>query len=288
MRGSPYDQNSLDAHTGSVSEFRRRELAAFLRSRRQRIDPSERGFDPGKRRAPGLRREEVASLAAVSTSWYVRLEQACDVNPSVQVLSSIARALSLDDAELEYLLRLGGHAPTSNPTDRDDPELQALIDGFLPNPVSVITPSFDYVAWNRAAAWIVPGFLGCGEGNHNLLRFLFCAQLEPGLVRDLDGPEALVGQLRANVARHPGNTAIRSVAEELSDTSVEFARIWRRHDIAPTTLPPDVPIGHPDAGVLTFRPTTLRPELQPQLTVVVFLPKDAPTAAALAVHNAPA
>jgi transcriptional regulator with XRE-family HTH domain len=285
VRGSLDDQHRVGASSASANEFRRRELAAFLRSRRQRIDPSDRGFDPGQRRAPGLRREEVAMLAGVSSSWYVRLEQARDVHPSAQVLTSIARALSLDDAELDYLLRLGGHAPASNPTDRDDPRLQALIDGFLPNPASVITPSFDYIAWNRASEWIVPGFLGCGDGGYNILRFLFCAQLAPGLVRDLDGPAALVGQLRANAARHPTDTAIRRMAEELSDTSVDFARIWRRHDIAPAALPPDVPIGHPDAGLLSFRSISLRPELQPDLTLVVFLPADAATATALAAHD---
>jgi transcriptional regulator with XRE-family HTH domain len=281
VRRSLDDQNRVGATTASASETRRRELAAFLRSRRQRIDPSERGFDPGKRRAPGLRREEVAALAGVSSSWYIRLEQARDIHPSVQVLTSIGRALRLSDAELEYLLRLGGHGLPESSRDRDDPALHALMDGFLPNPASVLTPSFDYVAWNRASEWLVPGFLGCGDGRYNLLRFLFSAQLAPGLVRDSEGPVPLVGQLRANAARHPNDAAIREVAEELSDTSAEFARIWQRHEVGPAGPPPNVPIGHPDAGPLVFRPISLRPELQPDLTLVVFLPADQATAAAI-------
>jgi transcriptional regulator with XRE-family HTH domain len=282
VRRSLQDQNRVGATTASASVIRRAELAAFLRSRRQRIDPSDRGFEPGNRRAPGLRREEVAALAGVSASWYIRLEQARDIHPSAQVLTSIARALSLNDAELDYLLRLGGHAPVESPTDRDDPQLQALLDGFLPNPASILTPSFDYVAWNRASEWIVPGFLGCGDGSYNILRFLFGAELAPGLVRAPEGPVSLVGQLRANAARLPADAAIRAVAEELSDTSAEFARIWRRHDVGPVGPPPNVPIGHPDAGLLVFRPMNLRPELQPDLTIVVFLPSDDATAAALA------
>lgn len=281
MRPAPRDQNRVVGSTGSATEFRRRELAAFLRSRRQRIDPRERGFDPGKRRAPGLRREELAALAGVSPSWYIRLEQARDIRPSEQVLTSIGRALSLNDAEIDYLLRLGGHAPADAPGDRDDARLKALTDGFLPNPASIITPSFDYVAWNRSSEWIVPGFLGCGDGRHNILRFLFSAQSDPGLVRDADGPASLVAQLRANAARHPDDAAIRVVAEELSDTSAEFARIWRRHEVGRVGPPPDVPIGHPDAGPLVFRPISLRPERQPDLTLVVFLPSDEATAAAL-------
>jgi len=286
MRRSLHDQNSVGATTASASEPRRRELAAFLRSRRQRIDPSDRGFDPGNRRAPGLRREEVAALAGVSSSWYIRLEQARDIHPSVQVLMSIGRALSLNDAELEYLLRLGGHTPWESSRDRDDPQLQALMDSFGPNPASILTSSFDYVAWNRASEWIVPGFLGCGDGRSNILRFLFGAQLAPGLVRDPQGPVSLVGQLRANAARHPNDAAIRVVAEELSDTSAEFARIWRRHEVGPAGPPPDVPIGHPDAGLLVFRPIGLRPELQPDLTLVVFLPADEATATVLARFTA--
>jgi transcriptional regulator with XRE-family HTH domain len=289
VRRSRHDQNSVGATSASVSETRRRELAAFLRSRRQRIDPSDRGFDPGNRRAPGLRREEVAVLAAVSSSWYIQLEQARDIRPSVQVLTSIGRALSLNDAELEYVLRLGGHAPPESSTDRDDPALQALMHGFLPNPASVLTPSFDYVAWNRASEWLVPEFLGCGDGRYNILRFLFSAQLAPGLVRDSEGPVSLVGQLRASAARHPNDVAIREVAEELSDTSPEFASIWRRHEVGPATPRSEVRFGHPDAGVLVFRPISLRPELQPDLTLVVFLPADEATAAALAritAHNA--
>jgi transcriptional regulator with XRE-family HTH domain len=172
MRRSHHDQNRVGATTASASEVRRRELAAFLRSRRQRIDPSDRGFDPGNRRAPGLRREEVAALAGVSSSWYVRLEQGRGIHPSVEVLTSIGRALSLDDAELDYVLRLGGHVPAESSADRDDPQLQALTDGFLPNPASVITPSFDYVAWNRTSEWIVPGFLGCGDGGYGRDRTL--------------------------------------------------------------------------------------------------------------------
>ncbi len=283
MRRSPHDQNSVGASTASVSQARRRELAAFLRSRRQRIDPSDRGFDPGMRRAPGLRREEVAALAGVSSSWYIRLEQGREIHPSVQVLTSIGRVLSLNDAELEYLLRLGGHALAESSAERDDPQLQALTEGFLPNPASVITASFDYVAWNRAAEWIVPGFLGCGDGRYNILRFLFSGQLAPGVVTDPDGPASLVGQLRANAARHPDDAAIRRVADELSDTSPEFGRIWRRHEVGPAGPPQsDVPIGHPDAGLLVFRSISLRPELQPDLTLVVFLPSDEATAAALA------
>ena len=262
---------------------RRQQLAAFLRSRRQRIDPNDRGFDHGRRRAPGLRREEVAALAGVSLSWYTWLEQARDVRPSTQVLTSIGRALRLDEAELEYLLRLGGHAPTeTSPSDRDDPRLQALTDGFLPNPASVITPSCDYVAWNRASERIIPGFLGCGDGGYNLMRFVFGGAAERHPVEGPKcGPWPLVARLRTNAARHPDDGSIDALVEELSDASAEFARMWRLQEVAPVGPPPDVPLGHPDVGALHFRQVHLRPEHHPDLTLVVFLPADETTAAGL-------
>jgi transcriptional regulator with XRE-family HTH domain len=268
---------------------RRQELAAFLRSRRQRIDPNDHGFDHGRRRAPGLRREEVAALAGLSLSWYTWLEQARDVHPSRQVLASIGRALLLDEAELEYLLRLGGHAPTETPrSDRDDPQLQALTESFLPNPASIITPSYDYVAWNRASEQIVPGFLGCGDGRYNLMRFVFGGAAERNPVEGpKDGPWPLVAQLRTNAARHPDDPAIDALVEELSDTSAEFARMWRLQEVAPAGPPHDVPLGHPDVGVLNFKQIHLRPEHHPDLTLVLFLPADEATAAGLGRLAAP-
>jgi transcriptional regulator with XRE-family HTH domain len=264
-------------------QARRQELAAFLRSRRQRIDPNERGFDHGRRHTPGLRREEVAALAGLSLSWYTWLEQARDVRPSPQVLTSIGRALRLDEAELEYMLRLGGHVPTeTSPSDRDDPQLQALTESFQPNPASVITPSCDYVAWNRASERIVPGFLGCGDGRYNLMRFIFGGAAERNPVQGpKKGPGPLVARLRTNAARHPDDPAIAALVEELSDTSAEFARMWRLHEVAPAGPPPNVPLGHPDVGALCFQQINLQPEHHPDLTLVVFLPADAATAVGL-------
>lgn len=273
------DQSLVGASTRSASQARRQELATFLRSRRQLIPPAERGFDPGNRRAPGLRREEVATLAGVSATWYTRLEQAQAVHPSEQVLSSLGRALSLNDGEVEYLLRLGGYVPAAGPSSADAAQLTALAEALSPNPASVITPSFDYVAWNRAAEWVVPGFLG--PGAHNLLRLVFTDERGDGVDRDPGGPRSLVGRLRANAARHPGHQEISELADELSDTSPVFAELWRRQEVDPGEPPRDVRLGHPEAGLLGFRQIHLRPQLDPDLTLVVFLPADESTAAAL-------
>jgi transcriptional regulator with XRE-family HTH domain len=261
---------------------RRRELAAFLRSRRQAADTQAFGLDPGRRLSPGLRREEVCALAGVSLSWYTWLEQARDISPSAEVLASIARALRLDGAEQEYLLRLGGHVPRIAPgggDPREDARLQALVDGFLPNPASVITAGFDYVAWNGASERLVPGFLGClGHGAYNLVRFLFSADMAvPTKVAGSDPSlRSLVGQLRSNAARHPGDETIPALAEELSDTSAEFADLWRRHEVAARPRP-RLPLQHPDVGLLIFDELDLSPDEHPELTLVVLLPADAQT-----------
>jgi transcriptional regulator with XRE-family HTH domain len=262
---------------------RRRELATFLRSRRRRIDPGDHGLDPGRRLAPGLRREEVCALAGVSLSWYTWLEQARDIRPSADVLTSIGRVLRLDPAEQEYILRLAGHIPAANRRERDphaDPQLQALADGFFPNPASIITPCFDYVAWNRASERIVPGFLGCPAVNaYNLARFVFGGQaMRVAVEGPREGPRNIVARLRANAARHPDDAAIGQLADELSDASPEFAALWRRREVAPSWPLPDVPLKHPDVGRLVFQEIHLTPSSHPELTLVVFLPRDEITA----------
>jgi hypothetical protein len=262
---------------------RRRELAAFLRSRRARLDPAAHGFATERRRTPGLRREEVAALAGVSLTWYTWLEQARDVHASADVLLSLGRALSLTPAEVEYLLRLGGHtpAPPRRADPRADPLLQALTDGFLPNPASIVTASFDYVAWNRASERLVPGFLGCGDAEaHNLVRFIFAGAAARNPVKGpADGPGALVASLRGNAARHPEDSAIAALSAEMRDTSADFARLWAAHEVAPAWPPHDLRLEHPRTGVLRFHALQLQPGDHPDLTLIVFLPRDEPTRA---------
>jgi transcriptional regulator with XRE-family HTH domain len=262
---------------------RRRELATFLRSRRRRIDPRDHGLDPGRRLAPGLRREEVCALAGVSLSWYTWLEQARDIRPSADVLTSIGRVLLLGPAEQEYLLRLAGHVPAPDIRGGDphaDPQLQALADGFFPNPASIITPCFDYVAWNRTSERLVPGFLGCAtDAAYNLARFVFGGQaMRVAVEGPEEGPRNIVARLRVNAARHPDDAAIGELADELSDASPEFAALWRLREVAPSWPLPDVALEHPDVGRLVFQEIHLTPSSHPELTLVVFLPKDEITA----------
>jgi hypothetical protein len=150
----------------------------------------------------------------------------------------------------------------------------------FPNPASIITPCFDYVAWNRASERIVPGFLGSAADNtYNLARFVFGGQaMCLGVEGPEGGPRNIVARLRANAARHPDDAAIGQLADELSDASPQFAALWRRREVAPSWPLPDVPLKHPDVGRLVFQEIHLTPSSYTELTLVVFLPGDEITA----------
>src|SRR4051794_41645106 len=134
------------------SEARRAELSDFLRTRRAKVAPQDAGLEAnGRRRTPGLRREEVAQLAGVGLSWYTWLEQGRDIHPSPQVLDALARVLRLDSAERAHLFHLArvelplpaGDYPRTAP-----PELAAIVDGLVPNPAYLLGPRTDVLGWN--------------------------------------------------------------------------------------------------------------------------------------------
>ena len=138
---------------------RRSELASFLRSRRERLDPEVLGLPTGtRRRTPGLRREEVAQLAGVGVTWYTWLEQGRQINASVQVLDAVARTLRLDPAETEHLYQLADvpAVPAVSGCRRLDPEVQQILDGLRPLPVAVVNGRSDVLAWNRLLRAAVP------------------------------------------------------------------------------------------------------------------------------------
>src|SRR4051812_155813 len=140
----------------------RKELSAFLHSRRARIKPEDAGLSSyGPRRVPGLRREELAALAGVSVDYYVRLEQGRDGHPSDGVLDAIARALQLDDAERDYLRRLASPRPVRPAKPRPErvrAGVQQLLDALTATPAFVLGRRMDVLAWNRLAAALVCDF----------------------------------------------------------------------------------------------------------------------------------
>ena len=134
---------------------RRAELAAFLRTQRARLRPADVGLpedcDPGRRRTPGLRREEVAQISDVSVTWYTWLEQGRNISASEQVVEALARALLLDPDQRRHIRGLAGlsTAPGKTHTDDAHPRLQRLVNAAAPNIASVYDMHFDYVVWNE-------------------------------------------------------------------------------------------------------------------------------------------
>lgn len=221
---------------------RRSELAAFLRSRRERITPEDVGLPGGhRRRTAGLRREEVAQLAGVGVTWYTWLEQGRPIRASVQVLEAVARTLRLDTVERQHLFRLAEVPDTATLADggpRLRPQIQAILDGLNPMPASVITERFDILAWNTAHAVLIPRTAEDPPDRRNTLLYCFtrsecCSAIE----NRADQRAAMVAQLRAAYGHHVGDPAWTGFIRRIEAASPEFAAMWATQDVAqrPTT-----------------------------------------------------
>ncbi|MFJ4201272.1 helix-turn-helix transcriptional regulator [Streptomyces sviceus] len=217
----------------------RRELADFLRSRRERITPAVVGLPAGpRRRTPGLRREEVAQLAHISTEYYTRLEQARGPRPSLEVLAQVARALRLSDAERDHLHHLAGTPPGPPPGPSREVR-QSIVDLLhrLPQAAAiVISAAHEVIAWNDLAAALMEDFSALSRRDRNLVRRAFLGPHPHGrrLYGVVDGEEfaiSSVQQLRAASARYPGDAELTALVAELLDGSEEFAQLWAAHDV---------------------------------------------------------
>jgi len=221
----------------------RRELASFLRSRRERITPADVGLPAGpRRRTPGLRREEVARLAYISTEYYTRLEQARGPHPSREVLSGLARALRLSDAERDHLHHLAGAPPLppAGPTREVRRSILDLLHRLPQAAATVMSASFDVLAWNDLAAALLEDFSAVPPRDRNLVRRVFLGPHPHGQrlygLSDADTfAHAAARRLRAAAARYPGDAALAALVAELLGASEDFARLWESHDV--TTEP---------------------------------------------------
>ncbi len=254
---------------------RRAELGAFLRARRAALGPEEVGLDPsGRRRTPGLRREEVAGLAGVSASWYTWLEQGRPINPSVDVLEALARVLHLDAAAREHLLRLAGHArPDTGTVPPLVPDtLWHLLDQLDPAPAYVLGPHWDYLAWNAAHARLFPSLPTLPDEDRNLLWVVFA---NPDARALIDGWEdearRVLSEFRTDTVARRTDPAMVALVDRLLAASAEFRAWWPSQDVAG----PDPRVRrfrHPDAGPLAFELQQLVPSDAPGLRVFVHLP----------------
>lgn len=267
----------------SADEIRRAELAAFLRSRRERISPEQVGLPAGgRRRTPGLRREEVAQLAGVGVTWYTWLEQGRDIHASEQVLIAIARTLQLDQHERSHLFTLAG-APEP-PMEKDckvvTPQIRAILDQLEPFPAAVQNARTDILAYNRTYDWLMDvGSVPVEERNSMLLAFTnprWRARL-----RDWeDGLPRSVAQFRASMAEHVAEPGWKALVKRLRRESPEFEAIWNQHDVQPMRNLTKCFV-HPEAGLLSFDYTHLWFGRRSEVRLTTYTPADSETAAKL-------
>src|SRR5690349_460894 len=193
--------------TAANGQQRRAELAAFLRSRRERISPEQAGLAPGsRRRTPGLRREEVAQLAGVGVTWYTWLEQGRQINASVSVLDAIARTLRLDQAEREHLYRLADMPAVADIGDDSLPaEVHTILDGLVPLPAAVYNGRYDVLAWNATYAALFPAITRAPRGERNVLWQVFTMAACCTVFADRESElRNLVATFRGAFGRHLG------------------------------------------------------------------------------------
>jgi len=257
----------------------RQALADFLRKRRASLSPGEVGLLPGlRRRTPGLRREEVAQLANMGTSWYVWLEQGRDVHPSAQVLESLAQALKLTPNERRHLFLLAGQPlppPVSPAQESISPALQQVLDALNPSPAYVLGRRFDYLAWNTAADGLFAISDTLADTQSPYVRNMVWRLFTSLAMRERPGWEmvarATLAEFRTANARYPGDPWFEELIEDLKRVSPEFCQWWPHHDVR-SSLDGHKVIKHLTLGYLEFEHITLQVLSEPDVRIMIYSP----------------
>ncbi len=259
----------------------RDELADFLRRRRELLRPSDVGLPDGlRRRTPGLRREEVASLAGISTDHYTRLEQARGSAPSESVLSAIARALQCDLDERDHLFYLAGMTPPARRAGHYvRPGLIALARRLTDIPVVICTDTGELAWLNPLATALLPPLPdGPGRERNLMWRWFTRPDHRPAPQEDWDRMSAShVMDLRATYARRAGDTDITSLVHDLLEASEEFRGLWERHEVAVRRADVKTFV-HPEVGAVSVRCEVLLTE-EADVKLLAYFPLEGTDAA---------
>jgi transcriptional regulator with XRE-family HTH domain len=246
----------------------RRALGAFLRAHRERRPPPASAS--GRRRTPGLRREELAEACGVSLTWITWLEQGRDVSPSPHALARLAEALHLAPAERAYLFELTSKRdPAAPPPSADElPEPILALPGRMTIPAYLLDHAWTARAWNPFAAELFAGWLD-DEHDRNLLRYIFLSPAARRLIADWDErARRVAAEFRADFSRRLRDPAMQALVDELTGQSPDFSRLWREQAVLEreggerrfnnparrfyqTTL---IPSSHPDAKLVSLTP----------------------------------
>lgn len=249
-------------------------LGAFLRDRRARMDPASFGFG-GRRRTPGLRREEVAQRAHISPTWYTWLEQGRGGAPSADVLDRLANGLMLTAPEREHLFLLAlGRPPavTYSQPDHVTPRLQRVLDALPTSPAIIKTATWDVIAWNTAATRLLTDYGKLPREERNVLRLMFTNPVIRAAQDDWwNVARYVVGAFRADAARAGAGSEINTLVDELSGISPEFESLWRENDVA-THADGRKLLRHPKHGLIELEFSVFAVEGRPDLGMLVYNP----------------
>ncbi|MCM6775668.1 helix-turn-helix transcriptional regulator [Nocardia sp. CDC159] len=261
------------------------ELAAFLRTRRERLDPGDFGLPQRRqsRRTPGLRREEVAELAGVSTDYVVRLEQGRGLRPSPEVLDALARALRLAPDERAYLFDLAQQRPPQlDPAVTTvAPELIRLVRDLSPRPAMLLNHRYDILAWNPEMSRLLLDLETLPPRQRNSM---WLCLMHPRM-RDffVDREQILregIADLRAAWAAHPEDGPLSDLIAEFRSRDAEFARLWAMRDVRVNGRGIKV-MRHPQVGRVAVRFEVLMPMQDPGQRLVIYRAADEESRAAL-------
>ncbi|MFJ8752944.1 helix-turn-helix transcriptional regulator [Streptomyces sp. NPDC102441] len=261
------------------------ELAAFLRTRRERLDPDDFGLPPRRqaRRTPGLRREEVAELAGVSIDYVVRLEQGRGLRPSADVVEALARALRLGPDERAYLFDLAQHRPRSadTPATTAAPPLAGLVADLSPLPAMLLNHRYDILAWNAEMASLLLDFgtLPPSQRNSMWLCLVHPVTREFYVDRKRVVREG-IAHLRAAWAAHPEDRALADLIAEFITRDDEFARLWAERDVKANGRGSKL-MRHPDVGVIALDFEVLMPLQDTDQRLVIYRAADDDSRSAL-------
>jgi transcriptional regulator with XRE-family HTH domain len=265
-------------------------LADYLRARRAQVSPADVGLPPtGRRRVPGLRREEVAELVGLSTDYYVRLEQGRADRPSDEVLDALSRALRLGSAERAHLYNLArpprrasATTAVTGPGDLPRSALRRVVEAFPTAPAVIMNDRNDVLVWNRLAAALIADFPNLAPRERNMARRIF---LDPDARQvHLDWDEAArttVGILRMAAGREPHDPELVRLVSELSVGSETFRKLWASHHVHEKTHGPKR-FRHPTVGDVTLNYETFQvPSAAHHLLVIYTAPPESPAEEAL-------
>ncbi|WP_066942529.1 helix-turn-helix transcriptional regulator [Streptomyces lushanensis] len=217
------------------TDIRRHELAAFLRSRRERIMPEQVGLARGsRRRTPGLRREEVAQLSAVGVTWYTWLEQARPIQVSAQVLEALARGLLLDRSERAHLFALAGAVDPApgTPCPTVTPALRRMLERLEPYPACVQNGRYDILAYNRTYGHLMCDLDALAPEDRNCMWLAFTNEDWRSALGNRDETiRVMAAKFRAAMAEHLAEPAWKTLLGRLRSASSEFREIWEQHEV---------------------------------------------------------